>query len=307
MQLPESLQGLLSRGENSVRGLYNNAPLLRYINPNNRYNHVSNTDDTDPSRTRTIQGHVIHVSETNDGVFSNMAAKPSTNSATILDSLPTYSEASHDPSPPYWETSVMSEFDEIYIDGIPVGNVFNFLWSALVSFLFQFLGFVITYLLHTSHAAKNGAQVGLGITIINLGLAALPIDITKHELDSTSGRFEPQDASVIDVSLQNDGQNSNLHNSLDGYHSSLQSHGDFSDSSVNFLNGTPILAYFLFILGGFIITKAIYDFYKVKKLEYSIMHPMTSRSVNNDENTSTTNDTETSNSFNGIELSDNIV
>lgn len=35
---------------------------------------------------------------------------------------------------------------------------------------FQFVGFLLTYLLHTSHAAKNGSKAGLGITLIQYGL-----------------------------------------------------------------------------------------------------------------------------------------
>lgn len=280
MPIQERIEDMAARGRESLRSIYNNAPLLRYINPNNRYNQVPSSEENDPARTRTVQGHVVHVGETHDGVFSNMPAKPSTSPASVPDQLPSYDEASHDPSPPYWETSIMSEFDEIYIDGIPVGNVFNFIWSAAVSVLFQFLGFVITYLLHTSHAAKNGAQFGLGITIINLGLSSLPIDITKHEIDSTTGRFEPADPSTIDVSLQN---GADLPGQLDGYHSALSTHGDFRESPGSLLNGTPILAYFLFTLGGFIVAKATYDFYKVKRLEYSIMNPMSSAQVRPEE------------------------
>ena len=36
----------------------------------------------------------------------------------------------------------------------------------LVSCSFQFVGFLLTYLLHTTHAAKNGSRAGLGITLI---------------------------------------------------------------------------------------------------------------------------------------------
>lgn len=33
------------------------------------------------------------------------------------------------------------------------------------------LGFLLTYLLHTSHASKNGSRAGLGITLIQLGVS----------------------------------------------------------------------------------------------------------------------------------------
>lgn len=34
---------------------------------------------------------------------------------------------------------------------------------------FQLVGFLLTYLLHTTHAAKNGSKAGLGITLIQYG------------------------------------------------------------------------------------------------------------------------------------------
>lgn len=34
---------------------------------------------------------------------------------------------------------------------------------------FQFVGFLLTYLLHTTHAAKHGSRAGLGITLIQYG------------------------------------------------------------------------------------------------------------------------------------------
>lgn len=40
----------------------------------------------------------------------------------------------------------------------------------LVSVSFQFIGFLLTYVLHTTHAAKHGSRAGLGITLIQYGL-----------------------------------------------------------------------------------------------------------------------------------------
>lgn len=263
------MQNITDRITSGIRRIYNEAPLLRHVNPNSRYNLVASGEHSDPSRTRTINGHVVHVGATTDGVFSNLTAKPTTQNTAITDELPSYEEANHDPSPPYWETSVMSEFDEIYIDGIPVGNIFNFIWNAIVSVLFQFLGFVITYLLHTSHAAKNGSQVGLGLTILNIAFVSLPVKIGKNEIDTTLGRFEPIDPTVIDATVENNV----MVGSIDNYHSSLSTHGEFIENSNSLFNKTSILSYFLFALGTFIILKAFYDFFKVKRLEYSIMFP----------------------------------
>lgn len=83
---------------------------------------------------------------------------------------------------------------------MPVGNVFSFAWNLLVSMSFQFVGasmssrdeshsvrrgrstdfwsdhldagFLLTFILHTTHAAKNGSRAGLGITLIQLGVSS---------------------------------------------------------------------------------------------------------------------------------------
>lgn len=268
MPIRERARSWFESGRTLVDNVYNNAPMLRYINPNNRYNTIASTEHIDPSRTRSIDGHVVRVLDTNDGVFSNLSAKPSVNNSNpITDHLPSYDEASHDPSPPYWETSVMSEFDEIYIDGIPVGNVLNFLWSLMVSVLFQFIGFVITYLLHTSHAAKNGAQFGLGVTILNMALYSLPVHIGSKRIQSKIGKFEPVDPSSLDTSKTH-----LLVGNFDDYESPLTKHSDLSQSD-KLMNNKPILSVALFALGIFITFKAAYDFYKVKRLEFSIMYP----------------------------------
>src|SRR5690349_23859465 len=59
--------------------------------------------------------------------------------------------------------------DEVYIDGLPVGSVFSFVWNGMISMSFQLVGFLLTYLLHTTHAAKNGSRAGLGLTFVQYG------------------------------------------------------------------------------------------------------------------------------------------
>ncbi|WAQ92469.1 hypothetical protein PtA15_16A377 [Puccinia triticina] len=138
----------------------------------------------------------------NDGVFANLSAKPDGPGTRLNPTtgqmefvggnddghptdkeevLPTYDSAALDSAPPYWETTVtlpgvnsgpygLLGPDDVLVDGLPVGNLFGFAWNLLVSMSFQFIGFLLTYLLHTSHAAKNGSRAGLGITLIQYGL-----------------------------------------------------------------------------------------------------------------------------------------
>ena len=89
---------------------------------------------------------------------------------------PSYAQAQADAVPPYWETTIHAPSaantpGDVIIDSLPTGSLFSFLWNMLVSISFQFVGFLLTYLRHTTHAAKLGARAGLGITLIQYGFA----------------------------------------------------------------------------------------------------------------------------------------
>ncbi|KAK3812313.1 MAG: hypothetical protein J3Q66DRAFT_54898 [Benniella sp.] len=112
---------------------------------------------------------------TSDGVFANIAAKPEVENPKDREQHPpTYDSAVQDVTPPYFEMTMISSSrtfgDEILIEGLPLGNIFHFLWNVTVATSFQFLGVLLTYLLHNSHASKAGSIVGLGITLLNFGI-----------------------------------------------------------------------------------------------------------------------------------------
>jgi hypothetical protein len=55
------------------------------------------------------------------------------------------------------------------VDDMPTGSFWVFTANCVISFFFQFVGFLLTYLLHTSHAGKYGSRAGLGLTLIQFG------------------------------------------------------------------------------------------------------------------------------------------
>jgi hypothetical protein len=55
------------------------------------------------------------------------------------------------------------------VDDLPTGSVLIFAFNLFTSFFFQFFGFVITYFLSTTHAARYGSRAGLGLTFIQYG------------------------------------------------------------------------------------------------------------------------------------------
>ena len=96
-----------------------------------------------------------------------------------------YTAAQADAVPPYWETTVhapsASIVGEMVVDGLATGTLFSFLWNMLISLSFNFVGFLLTYLLHTTHAAKYGSRAGLGITMLQYGFALRNRDPTTQE------------------------------------------------------------------------------------------------------------------------------
>ncbi|KAG8865006.1 hypothetical protein FRC20_009992 [Serendipita sp. 405] len=145
------------------------------------------------------RGRPIGGGTNNDGVFANVSAKPTTtnsrpngigdlNSAeqggsssgahivpefAQKDTPPSYAEAQMDAVPPYWDTTVLAPAgagDELIVEGLPPGHVFAFVTSFFISFSFQFIGFMLTSIMATTHAGKFGSRAGLGITLVQFGL-----------------------------------------------------------------------------------------------------------------------------------------
>lgn len=209
-----------------------------------------------------------------DGVFRNLMAKPDTESRRLdqENNPPSYEEAAADASPEYWESTVISPMyeDEVFVQGLPVGNIANFVWNGLVSVAFQFVGFVLCYLLHTSHAAKHGSRAGLGVTFIFYGWAMVPSNFGNA--DKVPNRYEPNDPNLIDVSksliISSGGK-------LDHYLAGIfQQHAADSGSAVaDHGSEAPYFAYGLIAFGVFIIAKALVDYYKVKQMERVILCP----------------------------------
>ncbi|KAF9966511.1 hypothetical protein BGZ70_002124 [Mortierella alpina] len=132
------------------------------------------------------------IQQTMDGVFSNLSAKPRVEKPFQEELPPPYKAAALDQSPIYYETTVVAPGyldDEVLVDGLPVGGFIGFMWNMIISMSFQFVGFFLTYLLHTSHATKNGSKTGLGITFITMGWQMLSgkTDIDEEDQDGDTG------------------------------------------------------------------------------------------------------------------------
>lgn len=179
------------------------------------------------------------IQQTMDGVFSNLSAKPRVEQAAVEELPPPYKAAALDQSPAYYETTVLSPLyseDEVLVDGLPVGGLVGFVWNMMISTSFQFVGFFLTYLLHTSHATKNGSKMGLGITFVSIGMQMM------------SGKGDDQDT-------QEDSDTGYMGNTSDGMQSAQELMG---------------LSYVMVILGFAIMLHSSLEFVRAKRTEMVI-------------------------------------
>lgn len=226
----------------------------------------------------------------NDGVFSNVTAKPS-RPVTVqegdetyivpedsrAEAPPSYSSAQADAVPPYWETTVHAPFSsdspgEMIIDSLPTGSLFSFLWNMLLSVSFQFIGFLLAHLLHTTHAARLGARAGLGITLIQYGFAlrerlgsstSLEAEAAWEETWKSGGRPTwPTAAEAGDY------YNNGTAVPINGTAPTL------TEEQANILVAdatTEWLSFFLMTVGWFILLTSLLGFWRVKRWERNIL------------------------------------
>ncbi|KAF8897666.1 hypothetical protein BD779DRAFT_1432964 [Infundibulicybe gibba] len=224
----------------------------------------------------------------NDGVFANVTAKP-TAPIRIQDgdetyvvpedaraeAPPSYASAQADSVPPYWETIVHAPFSpdsigEMIIDSLPTGSLFSFFWNMLVSISFQFVGFLLTYLLHTTHAARLGSRAGLGITLIQYGFAL------RTRFDGSSGGPEtdtsgwgwkadpPRPTFATATEAEAYYNNSTIPGPTDSI-SDDQVPSIIADATSEWLS------FFLMTVGWFILLTSLLGFWRVKRWERGIL------------------------------------
>ena len=157
--------------------------------------------------------------------------------------------------------------DDVYVDGLPVGSLFSFLWNSVISMSFQLVGFLLTYLLHTTHAAKNGSRAGLGVTLVTYGFSMKSSSSRGqgtanpqygYPPDPNSHAFDP--ATVSDSAAAAVAALANSH--VDG---------DNGRSGRSDFAAADWLAYILMIVGWFILIRAVTDFIKARRHEQLVL------------------------------------
>lgn len=206
-------------------------------------------------------GRVYGGGSGSDGVFANLSAKPEAGEK-VEEHPPTYEQAAADAAPPYWENTILAPGlggpDEVYVEGLPVGSVFSFIWNGMISMSFQLVGFLLTYLLHTTHAAKNGSRAGLGITLVQYGFYMKGSGSSPPANGQDPSYAQPPDP--------------NSHN-FDPNQVNQAAQGMDSTGSPSWggIASSDWLAYVLMIVGWFILIRAVSDFLKARRHEQLVL------------------------------------
>ncbi|KAF2758150.1 hypothetical protein EJ05DRAFT_476411 [Pseudovirgaria hyperparasitica] len=234
----------------------------------------ANTDDTTETQTRPgeIQRRVTQLpafstttpmrrfggGSGNDGVFANLSAKPAPGD-DVEEKPPTYEQAAADATPPYWETTILAPgmlTDEVVIDGLPVGSLPSLFWNFMITIAFPVVGFLLTYLLHTTHAAKRGSFAGLGVVLIQYGFSLKGSPEPLPDRNGGSGDFggPPSDP--------------NNHNFNPG---DMPDGGNSGGNVQMGITTDDVFAYITMIVGWFILIKSLSDFMRVRRHEQLVL------------------------------------
>lgn len=134
----------------------------------------------------------------------------------------------------------------------------------MISMSFQLVGFLLTYLLHSTHAAKNGSRAGLGITLIQYGFYMKSSSSdgsggVGNGMPGGDGYAAPPDPNSHDFdpgSVQGGAGNGGSGSGSGGL-------GDIASSEW--------VAYILMIVGWFILIRSVSDYIKARRHEQLVL------------------------------------
>ncbi|KXN91703.1 Metal homeostatis protein BSD2 [Leucoagaricus sp. SymC.cos] len=229
--------------------------------------------------TEAGSSHAVGGGTENDGVFANVMAKPQrtrivqTENGDVhmvpeeiqKEAPPSYIEAQADAVPPYWETTVhapagIDSGADMIIEDLPTGSFLIFCLNAFISFFFQFVGFLLTYLLHTSHAAKYGSRAGLGLTLIQFGFYSRSMN-NDAPTDVSTGPADPTASGGMAHSIYN--------------MTATPSVTPTPDDAILSVSSKDWLSFFFMTLGWFLVLSSLIGFWRVKRWESALRAPAT--------------------------------
>lgn len=146
----------------------------------------------------------------------------------------------------------------------------------MISISFQLVGFLLTYLLHTTHAAKNGSRAGLGITLVQYGFYMRSSASTRDGSNNNNNNNKtpsPDDMQYTDPTydpatiLADPVQNTQAQVAA----AAAENGSNTSTGGLASLASSEWFAYALMIAGWFILIRAISDYCKARRHEQLVL------------------------------------
>jgi len=190
--------------------------------------------------------------------------------ANAEDVPPDYASAARDQPPGYWPETIHaphmpSVAGEMVVDGLPTGSVLSFLWSFVVSMSFQWVGFLLTYILHTNHAGRYGSRAGLGITLIQTGYYIhRRREEMKESVDDVGPTKRWRPSASTPVALQLNGT-SGMDNGSIMAQDDMQTLPMFGEAFSEWIS------FFFMTLGWFVLLISVLGYWRVKRWERALL------------------------------------
>lgn len=128
----------------------------------------------------------------------------------------------------------------------------------MISMSFQLVGFLLTYLLHTTHAAKNGSRAGLGLTLVQYGFYMKG----SNDPDSDGGDGGQYGSAPPDPNSHSFDPNTVGENS---------GGGGGNGGAMTTISTSEWISYVLMIVGWFILIRAVSDFLRARRHEQLVL------------------------------------
>ncbi len=141
----------------------------------------------------------------------------------------------------------------------------------MISMSFQLVGFLLTYLLHTTHAAKNGSRAGLGITLVQYGFymrssatrGAIPVPDDPQYVQPVDPNNPDYDPSKVGDSVAAVAAMAKTQAAV-----AVESQ---TTGGIASIASSEWFAYALMIVGWFILIRAVTDYFKARRHEQLVL------------------------------------
>jgi hypothetical protein len=125
----------------------------------------------------------------------------------------------------------------------------------MISMSFQLVGFLLTYLLHTTHAAKNGSRAGLGLTLVQYGFYMKGGgDGSGSDGDGSDQYVPPPDPNSHSFDPNSVGES-----------------GSGGNGAMSGITTSEWISYVLMIVGWFILIRSVSDFLRARRHEQLVL------------------------------------